>query len=611
MMSAMTASSSTYPVLLGIEAGGTRTVALAAGAVTVRREFGPANLRLMDDPQLERHFRAIASAMPQPAGIAIGMAGARTEADRSRIRRAAAKAWPRVPCYATNDLETALAADTSNSQPEPAVTMLVLSGTGSCCYGRTADGRKSAKVGGWGQILGDKGSGFEIGLRALKAVVYYLDCDGRWSALGQRLLRALQLNEPEELIGWVQSARKDEVASLAVEVFRAAAEKDRIASDILAGAASGLAKDAVACAGRLAGNGSRAHFVLAGGVLVRQPRFAARVRRQIQTLWPGASVSVLRREGVWGAVELARRAGNQYSVISVQSAGERPSEEITAGPSLWLSPTEQRNPASMNLDKLPVREAIALMLREDAKIPPALMAERGLIERGVNLVTRSLRRGGRLFYVGAGTSGRLGVLDASECPPTFRTDPESVQGIIAGGQAALWSAVEGAEDDPLAGARAVKFRGVAKRDTVVGIAASGRTPFVWGALREAKRRGAATILLCFNPQLRIARGDRPTLAIAPRIGPEVLTGSTRLKSGTATKLILNIFTTLSMVRLGKVLGNLMIDVKASNNKLRDRAVRIVRELTGADYETARVVLVKTNWKIKPACRRLGFRARET
>jgi N-acetylmuramic acid 6-phosphate etherase len=209
-----------------------------------------------------------------------------------------------------------------------------------------------------------------------------------------------------------------------------------------------------------------------------------------------------------------------------------------------------------------------------------------------------------LFYVGAGTSGRLGVLDASECPPTFRTDPEMVQGIIAGGQRALWEAVEGAEDDPAAGARAIEYRGVNGRDTVVGIAASGRTPFVWGALREAKHRGAATVLLCFNPNVIIPRADRPTLVIAPAIGPEILTGSTRLKSGTATKLILNIFTTLAMVRIGKVLGNLMIDVKASNIKLRDRAVRIVRELAGVDYPTAEAALLKSQWKIKAACARL-------
>jgi N-acetylmuramic acid 6-phosphate etherase len=180
-----------------------------------------------------------------------------------------------------------------------------------------------------------------------------------------------------------------------------------------------------------------------------------------------------------------------------------------------------------------------------------------------------------------------------------------VQGIIAGGQTALWSAVEGAEDDPAAGARAIEFRGVGRCDTVVGIAASGRTPFVWGALREAKRRGAATMLLCFNHHLVIPRADRPTLVLAPKIGPEVLTGSTRLKSGTATKLILNIFTTLAMVRLGKVLSNLMIDVKASNVKLRDRAVRIVRELTGADYDAAHAALLQTDWKIKQACARLG------
>jgi N-acetylmuramic acid 6-phosphate etherase len=596
----------TERVFLGLECGATRTVALAQGGHTVRREFGPANLRLLSDVQLGRHFRAIAKAMPRPAGLAIGMAGARTEADRGRIRRAAAKAWPRVPCYATSDLETALAA-AEDSQPAPKATVLVLSGTGSCCFGLTADGRKSAKVGGWGHILGDKGSGFEIGLRALKAVLYYLDCDGRWSTLGQRMLRALQLNEPENLIGWVQSARKDQIAGLAIEVFRAAATRDRIALDILAGAASGLAKDAVACAARLAARGRRVQFVLAGGVLLRQPWFAASVGRKIRTFWPGAYVSVLRREGVWGAVELARRAGHRRSVIGRPSAEDGSKFESTTVGLLALSPTEQRNPASMNLDKLSVREAIELMLREDAKIPPALLAERKLIESGVNLVTRSLRRGGRLFYVGAGTSGRLGVLDASECPPTFRTDPEMVQGIIAGGQTALWSAVEGAEDDPSAGARAVQFRGVAKRDTVVGIAASGRTPFVRGALREAKRRGAATILLCFNPHLDIPRADRPTLVIAPKIGPEILTGSTRLKSGTATKLILNIFTTLAMVRLGKVLGNLMIDVKASNTKLRDRAVRIVRELTGADYETARVALLETDWKIKPACGRLRSR----
>jgi N-acetylmuramic acid 6-phosphate etherase len=184
-----------------------------------------------------------------------------------------------------------------------------------------------------------------------------------------------------------------------------------------------------------------------------------------------------------------------------------------------------------------------------------------------------MRRGGRLFYVGAGTSGRLGILDAVECPPTFGISPHCVQGILAGGQSAMWRSVEGAEDSPAAGAAAIDYRGVNRNDLVIGIAASGRTPFVWGALAAARRKGARTVLICFNPHLRIAPASRPDLVIAPDVGPEVLTGSTRLKAGTATKVILNTLTTLTMARMGKVAGNLMVDLNASNRKLRDRAAR--------------------------------------
>jgi N-acetylmuramic acid 6-phosphate etherase len=614
------------PLYLGIEAGGTKTTAMieeGEGAYVRQIAVGPANLRLLDDHQLKKHFLGIARQLPKPDAMAIGMAGARTETDRKRIRTAAATAWPGVPCHATNDLETALMAAEQpaasnrrgklpSNRSQAIGRVLVLSGTGSCCFGRSGGG-KTAKFGGWGHIIGDKGSGYEIGLRALKAVVYYFDCDGEWSSLGQRLLRVLQLNEPNDLIGWVQDAGKTDIAALATEVFKAAAKRDRIATDILKGAADSLARDAVGCARRLLKKEAPVQFVLAGSILLKQPVFMKVVARKIAHLWKGAIVSPLKQESVRGSVALARqmfptsRLGKRARSTPVDSL-ETPAKRASAVEnvsSIALSPTEQRNPRSMNLDRLSIDEAVRLMLREDEMIAPALMAERGKIAKGVLLVTRSFQRNGRLFYVGAGTSGRLGVLDASECPPTFRTDPEMVQGIIAGGQRALWEAVEGAEDDPAAGARAIEFRGVNGRDTVVGIAASGRTPFVWGALREAKRRGAATALLCFNPNLVIPRQDRPTLVITPPIGPEILTGSTRLKSGTATKLILNIFTTLAMVRIGKVLGNLMIDVKASNTKLRDRAVRIVRELTGVDYPTAEAALLKSHWKIKAACRRLN------
>jgi len=182
-----------------------------------------------------------------------------------------------------------------------------------------------------------------------------------------------------------------------------------------------------------------------------------------------------------------------------------------------------------------------------------------------------------------------------------------VQGIIAGGQKAIWSSVEGEEDNARAGAAAIEFRGVRQRDLVIGIAASGRTPFVWGALAAAKERGAPTILLCFNPHLQISRACRPALVLAANVGPELLTGSTRLKAGTATKIILNILSTLAMVRMGKVMSNLMVDLNASNSKLRERAVRIVQAATGADALAAQAALEKSRWVVKAACRRVKKR----
>jgi len=617
------------PVFLGIEGGGTRTVALladAGGHLLKRFETGPANFKLLTEVQFLRRLREVRTAFsnfPTPAAIAVGLAGARGEPEWRRIRETAAKVWPGVPCHATHDLETALAAgearqkakgkrqkgvterasSTLNSQLSTQV--LLLSGTGSSFYARAADGR-TARFGGWGHILGDKGSGYEIGLRALKACVFYLDRDGKWTRLGQRILRALQLNEPNELIPWAQAAGKADIAALAVEVFAAAAARDAIAKDILTGAAASLSKDGVACAKKLAKAGEPVQFVLAGSALLKQPKFARAVAKQLAERWPGCVVTPLKRESAWGAVELAMRQSN--FVVAGFSLRVAPDEQrnlkvATTNAMSPLSPTEQRNPRSMDLDKLPISDAIELMLSEDAKLPAAIRREAPKIERVIGKIVTAFKRGGRLFYVGAGTSGRLGILDASECPPTFRVSPELVQGIIAGGQTAVFRAVEGAEDDLGAGGRAVQFRGIGKRDVVVGIAASGRTPFVHGALAEARQRGAFTVLLCFNPAMTRQR-DVANVVIAPDIGPEVLTGSTRLKSGTATKLILNLFTTLAMVRTGKVISNLMVDLNPSNVKLRDRAVRILRELTGADRESAHAALVREGWVVKAAWKRL-------
>ncbi len=590
-------------------------MAIAAGSGTrapVRREFGQANLYLLDDAQLTRRLRAVARAMPAPDAIAIGMAGARTEEDRARVRAAAARVWPGVPCHATNDLETVLMAAPQVTRPHGGssggarpidVRVVIVSGTGSCCFGRGAGGR-TARVGGWGHVIGDRGSGYDIVARALRAVVHESDRAGAWPPLGQRLLRALALNEPHDLVAWIQTASKAEVAALAVEVFAAADVRDRIALDVVDAAARSLAADAAECARQVTRRGAPVQFVLAGSVLLKQPRFAARVRREVTRLWPFAVVTPLAAEGAWGAVELARQSLDlARPVPRARPALVRGSAKLAGGPSLRSlrqSPTELRNPRSMRLDELSVEDAVTLMLEEDRLVPVALLAQRDAIARGVRLIARAFRKGGRLFYVGAGTSGRLGVLDASECPPTFRTPRDMVQGIIAGGPTALWSSVEGAEDDGPAGGRAVAARGVGRHDVVVGIAASGRTPFVWGALEEAGRRGAATVLLCFNPYVALPRRGRPTLVIAPDVGPEILTGSTRLKAGTATKLVLNVFTTLAMVRLGKVRSNLMIDLKASNAKLRDRAVRIVQELTDAGEDGASAALERSAWDVRAA-----------
>jgi N-acetylmuramic acid 6-phosphate etherase len=258
--------------------------------------------------------------------------------------------------------------------------------------------------------------------------------------------------------------------------------------------------------------------------------------------------------------------------------------------------TEQRNPRSENLEKLSPGALVELFVEEEKSVQDALRDAIADLARAIEIVTESLRNGGRLFYVGAGSSGRIGVLDASEIPPTFGASPDLVQGVIAGGVTALYRAIEGAEDEESGGALALDERGIKDIDVVIGITASGRTPFVIGALARSKSLGAKTILLTCNPS-----GSQKVsvdLAINLTVGPEVLTGSTRLKAGTATKVALNIVSTGAMVALGKVRGNLMIDLRASSAKLRDRAVRVVAELASCDYHSARNLLEATDWNLR-------------
>ena len=260
--------------------------------------------------------------------------------------------------------------------------------------------------------------------------------------------------------------------------------------------------------------------------------------------------------------------------------------------------TERRLPESMRLDAMDTGDAVALMNAQDALAAAAVAAERASVAAVVDMVAAALAAGGRLIYAGAGTSGRLGVLDASECPPTFRTDPTMVQGVIAGGEVAMFRAQEGAEDRPDDGAAAMDAKEVGPQDVVVGIAAGGTTPFVHGALRRAAKRGAKTVFLtCVQRTDAEPRADH---VIRPLVGPEIITGSTRLKAGTATKLVLNTISTLAMVRLGKVYENLMVDLRATNEKLWDRGARIVSTLTGLEREPSLDLLRRADGHVKAA-----------
>jgi N-acetylmuramic acid 6-phosphate etherase len=344
-----------------------------------------------------------------------------------------------------------------------------------------------------------------------------------------------------------------------------------------------------------------------GGLFYRDSIYTHAFRRRLKKNLPDARVGIAERAPELGAAWLA--AAMHDRAIFQPKLSEKELDNLAA------ALTEQRNPRSDNLEKMSVRELVELFVEEESFVQEALRRATADLVRAIEIVTESLRNGGRLFYVGAGSSGRVGVLDASEIPPTFGAPPDLVQGLIAGGATALYRSVEGAEDEESAGALALDERRIKVADVVVGITASGRTPFVVGALGRAKSLGARTILLTCNPAS--VAGDSNTgeprspiaatgvdLVITLAVGPEILTGSTRLKAGTATKIALNIISTGAMVALGRVRGNLMIDLHTTSAKLRDRAVRVVAELTRCDYDSACRQLEAANWNLRAIVEKL-------
>jgi N-acetylmuramic acid 6-phosphate etherase len=267
--------------------------------------------------------------------------------------------------------------------------------------------------------------------------------------------------------------------------------------------------------------------------------------------------------------------------------------------SKWESlPTEAINPASLAIDKAPVADIVEMVLQEDRKVIAAVQKERERIAHGVEIITQSLRKGGRIIFIGAGTSGRLGVVEASEMPPTFGISPKTVQAIMAGGQDAVFRAKEGVEDNYEEGARSISRLRLSPRDVVIGVSASGMTPFVRGGLTRARKAGAKIIFITCWPGSELQ--NFVDLQIAPAVGPELIAGSTRLKAGTATKMVLNMLTTISMIKVGKTYGNLMVDVQTGSEKLKDRARRILGIVTGLEYDAADALLRQAKWNVKAA-----------
>jgi len=588
--------------ILGVEGGGTKTAwALVEGMTSggdAGKEFRildqgklpPSNLRLTTPERLREIFAELPKQVDR-AGVFL--AGCGTEEDRRSLALICREIWPNAKIVTGSDRDSGLAAALYHGDG-----IVVNAGSGSSVTGRRGD--RIERAGGWGHILGDTGGGYFLSIEALRLILREYDLHRGEMQFTAKILHALSLNNLDELVRWAQTADKMEIAMLAPVVFEAAAGGDARVNEIVEEGARVLCEytEAVAC---------RLHLlapkvVLMGGLFHRDSIYTHAFRRRLKKNLPDARVTVAERPPELGAAWLASEKGDHVAFQSKL----REIEDLAA------ALTEQRNPRSENLERMSARQLAELFVEEEKFVEDALRGATADLARAIEMVTESLRNGGRLFYVGAGSSGRIGVLDASEIPPTFGASPDLVQGIIAGGTTALYRSVEGAEDEESAGTLALRERGIKNGDVVIGITASGRTPFVLGALAHAKSLVARTILLTCNPAVAAvvdcsgpqSAATAIDLVIALAVGPEILTGSTRLKAGTATKAALNIISTGAMVARGKVRGNLMINLHTTSAKLRDRAVRVVVDLARCDYDAARRQLEAAEWNLRAVVEKL-------
>jgi len=566
-------------LILGIDGGATKTTwSLCASIYGVLHPVeegraGPGSMKLLDAASL----RSLLQDLPKNAARAgVFLAGCATEEDRASLHALALSIWPHAHIRAGSDRESGFAAAFGNGDG-----IAVIAGTGSAVTGRR-NGVED-RAGGWGHLLGDSGGGYDLAIRALRGILFDFDTGRGISALASDVLRTLGLNGLRELTAWAQTAHKSDLARLTPLIFDHASDAEAAAT--LREGAETLADLTAAVAGRL--DFPNPPVRLLGGVFQRYPLYGELFTHALAQKWPGGQVAVCETSASLGAAMLAAET-NEIAPVQCPVFEE---------PALHQATTEQSHPHSADLDQLSARELVELFAREERAVEEALLQATDPLTRAVEITTEALRTGGRLFYAGAGTSGRLGVLDASEMPPTFGVSPDRVQAIIAGGATAIQQSVEGAEDQASAGALAVRERGVSDGDVLCGITASGRTPFVRGALEAARALGARTILLTCNPA-RTKNNLQADVEIDLPTGPELLTGSTRLKAGTATKVALNIISSSTMIRLGHVDGNFMSCLRPTNHKLRARAKRIVAARLGVSEKEAENRLQRANWNIR-------------
>jgi N-acetylmuramic acid 6-phosphate etherase len=572
--------------VLGIDGGSTKTEWARFewnGAVLERREgglLGPANYKHLTPDRL----RALLAALPGDADhVGLFLAGCATPEEHRRLRDFAAERWPRAELVAGSDRMSALATAFRGADG-----IAVISGTGSAVHG--CAGGRVEKAGGWGELLGDRGSAYDLAMQGLRLCLKTYDLERRVLPVAHSVLAQLGLNRFEDLVDWCRGATKTEVAKLAPAMFAHGGDADIAA--ILEAGAGGLAEYTLAVARRL--ETPHPQVRLLGGIFRNHPAYGELFCRRLHPFITRENIQVCHEPASLGAAWLA-----VHGKAEVRHKPDQAEKKTAA-----LAETERAHPRSGRLDRMSVQELVRLFVEEEDEVAKAVASQQLQLAAAVELAARSLRSGGRLFYAGAGTSGRLGVLDASEIPPTFGVPAERVQGIMAGGAEALHRSIEGAEDRGDEARAAVLHRGVRAGDVLCGIAASGRTPFTLAALGAAREAGAGTILLTCNPA-RERGGARWDVEIDLPTGPELVTGSTRLKAGTATKLALNILSTCTMIRLGKVRGNRMVDLQATNVKLRDRAARIVGEEAGISYEQAQQELERDGWNVRQCLERLG------